>query len=329
MPLRPRLHLRRTLAPVALIAVLAIAGGAATGGYTVRKGETLAEVAERLGSSIRELAAANGIRDPNRIYEGQTLVIPGAGTTAAATAGTHVVRPGETLGAIAGRFGLSVRSLAAANGITDPNRVIAGARLRIDGAAGAAAAAPAASTGRTHVVAAGETLGGIASRYGVGTRALASANGIADPNRLAVGTRLSVPAAGTGASWVCPVAGARFVNDFGVPKPSGRTHEGIDLFAPRGTAVVAPVSGRVEQVDGTVGGLQFWLYGTDGSLYLGTHMDRAGRGGRVSAGEVVGTVGTSGNARGTSPHLHFELHPGGTGSSTAVNPYATLRGACG
>ena len=324
----------RVVIGVLVALALGLAGTAATGRYTVKPGETLSGVAARTGGSVHDLAAANGIRDPNRIVAGQTLVVPGAGTSAATTAGSHVVRPGETLSDIAARYGLSVRSLAAANGITNVNRVIAGARLRVDGAAASAStAAVAPAAARSHVVASGETLGSIASRYGVGIQALAAANGISNPNRVGAGTRLAVPAAGTGqarTSWACPVAGpTRYVNDYGVAKPDGRTHEGIDVFAARGTTVVAPVSGRVEQVSGSRGGLQFWLYGNDGTLYIGTHMDSAGRSGRVGAGEPVGTVGTTGNARGTSPHLHFEIHPGGTGASSSVNPNATLRGSCG
>jgi LysM repeat protein len=108
------------------------------------------------------------------------------------SAGTYVVRPGDTLSGIAGQFGVSVDALAHANGITDPNRVLAGQQLAIPG--GAPAPAPAAA-GVQHVVVAGETLSGIAARYGSTVAAIVSANGIADPNHVRIGTRLTIPRA--------------------------------------------------------------------------------------------------------------------------------------
>ena len=104
------------------------------------------------------------------------------------SAGTYVVRPGDTLSAIAGRLGVSVGSLTNANGITDPDRVFAGQTLEVPGGAPAA-------TGRTHVVAPGETLTAIAARYATSIRALVDLNDIRDPNRVQIGRRLRVPSA--------------------------------------------------------------------------------------------------------------------------------------
>ena len=114
------------------------------------------------------------------------VALAGAG---AADAATVTVAPGDTLGAVAARAGVSVGALAAANGISDPNRVVAGRVLVVPGAG-----APAAAATVTHRVRAGETLSGIAARAGVSARTLARLNGIADPNRLAVGRVLRLPA---------------------------------------------------------------------------------------------------------------------------------------
>lgn len=98
------------------------------------------------------------------------------------------------------------------------------------------------------------------------------------------------------------------------------------MFATRGTPVVAPVSGTVRHTTNSLGGLAFYLDGDDGNRYYGAHLDSFGESGNVAAGTVVGTVGNTGNARYASPHLHFEIMPGG-GSS--VNPTPAVRAACG
>ncbi len=89
---------------------------------------------------------------------------------------------------------------------------------------------------------------------------------------------------------------------------------------------MTPVAGVVRGHNSRLGGISFYLVGDDGNTYFGTHLDRlSGVRGRVPAGTVVGYVGNTGNARGTPPHLHFEIHPRGGG---AVNPYPTLTRYC-
>ncbi len=130
----------------------------------------------------------------------------------------------------------------------------------------------------------------------------------------------------TGDGWVCPVAGPHaFSNDYGAPRGGGRSHEGNDILAPRGTPVVANVSGVVEQHDNGLGGHAYFLNGNDGNSYYGAHLDSYGASGQVSAGTVIGTVGDSGDAQGGPTHLHFEIHPGGNGN---INPYPTLSRYC-
>jgi len=87
-----------------------------------------------------------------------------------------------------------------------------------------------------------------------------------------------------------------------------REHHGTDIFAPRGTPVVAVDDGMVRLEEDPKGGRVVYLTADDGTRYyyahLGTWMPDITE---VEAGEVIGTVGTSGNAKGTSPHLHFEV----------------------
>lgn len=131
--------------------------------------------------------------------------------------------------------------------------------------------------------------------------------------------------------WLCPVAGAvSFIDTWLAPRSGGRLHRGVDMFAARGTPVVAPVAGTVEHYHDRLGGLSFRFWGDDGNFYYGTHLARFGRAGAVSAGAIVGYVGDTGNAAGTGAHLHFEIHPGRRpGDSPApVNPTRLVEVAC-
>lgn len=128
------------------------------------------------------------------------------------------------------------------------------------------------------------------------------------------------------ANWLCPIAGTTtFVDTWGAARSGGRTHQGTDMFAARGTPVVASVSGRVQQRNGGLGGLAYFLYGDDGHTYYGAHLDTLTASGQVSRGTVIGTVGDTGNAAGGATHLHFEIHPN---RGAPQNPFAVLRSRC-
>jgi len=122
------------------VALVAFALLAAAATYTVRPGDTLGAVAHRLHVPIGALIRANHIKDPDRIVAGAQLVIPGATpgvvmASAARPVVTHVVKTGETLGAIAAAQHVSVATLARANKIADANRLRVGQVLVVPGAA--------------------------------------------------------------------------------------------------------------------------------------------------------------------------------------------------
>jgi murein DD-endopeptidase MepM/ murein hydrolase activator NlpD len=129
--------------------------------------------------------------------------------------------------------------------------------------------------------------------------------------------------------FICPVlGGASFIDSWGFPRSGGRRHKGVDMFAARGTPVVAVVDGRIKFSSNSLGGRSTHLYSDNGTVYYYTHLDAhpsgISSGQRVAKGTIVGYVGNSGNARYTSPHNHFEIRPNGR----AVNPYPTVRAAC-
>lgn len=158
------------------------------GTHTVVAGDTLSGIAAKYGTTYQTLAAINGISDPNKIYVGQVLRLPGGSTPpAATTGGTYTVVKGDTLSGIAQRYNTSWQTLAAINGIADPNKIYPGQVLKVPGAA---PSQPANQT--TYVVKSGDTLSGIAAKFGTSWQRLQQLNGIPDPNKIYPGQVLKI-----------------------------------------------------------------------------------------------------------------------------------------
>ena len=175
--------------------------------YEVQAGDTIGSIALKFGKDMIELIEANALTESDILSIGQKILIPDYQPTAAdqtssggSTAGgtvaadgvvEYVVQPGETLGTIAEKFGISSAELARANNIANPNLLREGQVLRIPGIDPLEAAR---LRGQTHVVQSGESMSQIALDYGVTVDAILAANELSNPNDLRVGQELVIPA---------------------------------------------------------------------------------------------------------------------------------------
>lgn len=171
--------------------------------HVVAWGETLYTIAHQYRVAPQAIIDANGLANPDHLYAGQQLIIPGADGSSqqAATtpAGKHIVQPGENLYRIGLKYGLTVNALMSANGLVNADQIYAGQLLIIPGgepAAPSSGSQPPAST-QAHKVKPGETLFAIATRYGVTVWALTQANDIGNPSTLYAGQVLTIPSGST------------------------------------------------------------------------------------------------------------------------------------
>ena len=189
--------------------------------HVVQTGETLNKIAATYGTTVPSIMAANGLKSANRIGVGWSLVIPSGGSTgipasallaghqdfpdtSRASSGSHRtrhsyrVRPGDTLGKIARRYGVSIATLCETNGLRNSNRISVGQRLTVYGSRSAASsssssqAASAQSGSQVHVVRRGDTLFEIATRYRVTVGQLRAWNGLSSRGIIRPGQRIKV-----------------------------------------------------------------------------------------------------------------------------------------
>lgn len=160
--------------------------------YVVKSGDCLSKIGANLGVDWRDIANANGIVSPYTIYVGQTLIIPGGSTPAPSqpsnSGTTYTVKSGDTLSSIAAKFGTTYQKIAADNGIANPNIIYPGQVLKINGGG----STQTNNTGRTYVVKSGDTLSGIAAKFGTTYQKIARDNNIANPNVIYPGQKLII-----------------------------------------------------------------------------------------------------------------------------------------
>ena len=150
--------------------------------YTVQQGDTLSEIAARYGTTVNELVRLNNIADRDLIYPGQVLIIREGGTTPPSGTTTYIVQRGDTLTEIAARYGTTVNEIVRLNNIADRDLIYPGQVLII----------PEGDCVDAYIVQRGDTLSGIAERYGTTVARLAAINNIRNTDRIYIGQVLSL-----------------------------------------------------------------------------------------------------------------------------------------
>ena len=213
--------MRRTaFALLVLTALLPLSANAAT--ITVRPGQTLSDIADDYGVSVRQLMQMNGIRNSDFVESGSRLTVPGPQVSAGP--GRHRVSRGETLSTIAGRYGVSSRDLMVVNNLRNANHVEVGQTLKLPSNAVIAKAKPKPAPIRVvpgasqHTVDRGQTLTQIARAYKLSMATLIDLNAISDPNKVKVGDTTNPTCSTTN----CQTSRSTNSSTQGSTTPSGR-----------------------------------------------------------------------------------------------------------
>lgn len=310
-----------------LLAVVVLAGGLTAGCSTYRPLD---------GGSTVPWAQTSG-------RSGVATVRAGERATPMVAAGNYRVQPGDRLSVLAQRYGVSVRTLAEANGLEAPYVIYAGQSLLVPGLNNATPAPTVAVIGDRYVVQRGDTLSGIAQRADVSMVQLAAANQIAKPYEVYAGQKLRMPGpeavapkpapkvalapaahgaapplSGRGFLW--PVNG-KVIGGFG-PTAQGQRRDGIDIAAREGAPVLAAEDGIVAYAGDGIRTLGRLILVRHDEGYITTYAHNAALlaevGAVVERGQVIARVGSSGDV--VRPQLHFEIRKG----RKPVNPETVL-----
>lgn len=152
--------------------------------YTVKRGDTLWGIAKKFGVTVSAVVNANNIRNPNLIYVGEVFIIPHMTSAESFGYTLYTVRRGDTLWGISRKFGTSINSIVALNGIENPNLIYAGEVFKI----------PSARSEQTviYTVKRGDTLWGISRKFGTTVENLVKLNSVKNPNLIYVGEKLII-----------------------------------------------------------------------------------------------------------------------------------------
>jgi len=299
---------------------------------TVARGETVESLARKYGVPAAAIMQTNGFHEGAVLRPGQRVVIPRyvsgsaapqiaaappAAKPAHGAGGVHTVEPGETLTAIAHKYGVSLAALARANNIKPYAKVSMGDRLTIPGdhrALQHVAQAQVPQVAQPRTVPTGK-----------GAPApVESAQMVTPEPRAAAEPPGKTPeAVGSLPSFRWPVKG-RIIASFG-PRPNGGQNDGINLAVPEGTPIKAADDGVVAYAGNELKGYGNLVLIRHPNGYVSAYANASEllvkRGDTIKRGQVIAHAGQTGNV--TSPQLHFEIRKG----STPVDPAQYLGGA--
>lgn len=322
--------------------------------HFVKPGETLSDIAASFGVPAKVIQDANRLENPDRLSEGQELLIPVDASAVKAAVSEldrrkaadassvqgdraigvqkYTVREGDSLWSIANSFNLDINTLFGCNTMKDPNYLRVGTELRIPN-----------QDGIFYKVAKGDTLDSIAKKHGSQAGSIQKANDFGSKT-LQAGAEIFIPGAKP-VTTVYALLGdpsykgtQKFSKSFAWPLVGGITsgygwrrhpftkrrdfHTGIDIKGPTGRLIRAAKSGRVVY-SGWMGGYGRVVVIDHGkgytTLYAHCRSLLVSKGQRVSVGQPVGKVGSSGQA--TGPHLHFEVRV----NNKPINPMQVLK----
>jgi len=200
---------QRCISSIIAVVVLAMAMSLSTDSVIVAPGDTLSELAAANGVAIADLIEWNNISDPDLILVGRDLIVsdPAAAATGGSRAATqsggvsgtpvasnYIVRAGDTLSAIAHRFGKSILRIMELNAISNPDLIYTGRTIHLDSDQNPDLVSDPSSIRAGYTVVSGDTLSGIAARFGVSMATLAVVNSLSNTDFIMVGTQLVIPA---------------------------------------------------------------------------------------------------------------------------------------
>lgn len=278
-----------------------------TGGHLIQRGDTVYGIAQRYGVSTRALIDWNTLSPPYTLVPGQRLRLP--------QSQGYVVQRGDSVYAISRRFDVDMATLVRANNMQPPYTIQVGQRLQLP-----ANATPSAQDATSPVQTASlPPVGGPAPVNRSDTVTVRPLDKPQPPKQV-VTVAKPPPRAPTGFIW--PVEG-RILSSFGA-KENGLHNDGINIAAPRGAPVRAADNGVVAYAGQEIRGFgNLLLIKHEGGLitaYAHTDTILVKRGDKVTRGQVIGKVGTTGGV--DTPQLHFEVRQG----TRAVDPARYLPG---
>ncbi|WP_259779893.1 LysM peptidoglycan-binding domain-containing M23 family metallopeptidase [Aestuariispira ectoiniformans] len=277
----------------------------ADGRHVVRKGQTLYSIARAYGTPLRTIITANNLTPPYKLQTGQRLTIP--------KARVHVVKRGDTVYAISRQYNVAMSELVRANSLREPYTIAVGQKLVLPSTIvqQASHSAPQSRTvtetskPRTQTVAAQTPQKTTFTAKGFPKPAARPA----EPRHRREVAAIPSPPKRSSSKFLWPVRG-RVISTFG-PKGKGRRNDGLNIAAPRGTAVKAAENGVVAYSGSLQGyGNLVLLKHADGYMtayaHNGTILVRQGD--QVRRGQTIARVGSSGDV--DRPQLHFQVRKG-------------------